>query len=119
MENDTREQRKARVIPDVVLYRYDGYERVNISEYLAVKETKCCYWVVPRWDIMDTPKQCYKNAGKSTAHVTKEAAMYSFRRRKLMQKQHLLRMLSRVEEALDHTDSTTSDKLPSNLFNGL
>lgn len=92
--------RRESIIPDLIFYRYDGYNNIKVAEFVAIKETSHCYWIVQKNFVNTKPKQIYKAAERRYACLTKELALNSFRIRKKWQIIHLERQLKNAKQAL-------------------
>jgi len=90
---------KIEILPDLIFYRYDGYNRITADEYVCVRETPCSYWIVPKFYISAKPRLIRKNAERSYAYPTKLEALVSFLHRKRWQIIHLERQLANAKQA--------------------
>lgn len=71
---------------DLIFYRYDGYDSYSLknpTEYIAVSETKCGYWIVYKHYTAGKKRWISKTSVKRFAYPTKKEALvnYIFRKR--------------------------------------
>jgi hypothetical protein len=84
-----------------VVYRYDGYEYLQVTEFKILKETPKGYWI--EIDDYTYPKMWIaKDARRSFAYTTIEAARISYRKRKVKHIEKLEAQLKKAKQGLKH-----------------
>jgi len=83
--------------------RWAAYEEVlKICEFIAMRETRCGHWVMPKdGSISDRMRFVLNGDGRRYAYPSLEAAVASFKIRKRRQIEHLERQLTSARTALD------------------
>ena len=109
-DNDERKSRKEAIKANgLIFYRYDGYENIDVTEYVCIRETPCSYWIVPKDYIEDKAKLIRKNSERSYAYLTKKDSLLSYKIRKKWQIIHLKRQLKNAEIGLELAEAGEVD----------
>lgn len=92
-----------------VVYRYDGYECLRVTEYKIIKETPKGYWI--EIDNFMYPKMWIaKDATRSFAYTSIEKARISYRKRKIKHIEKLESQLAKAKQGLEHAKAGLFDE---------
>jgi hypothetical protein len=93
-----------------VVYRYDGYDHLVVTEYPILRETPQGYWIKDDCNYPKEERFIRKDSRKSFAYIDIDDALYSYKMRKKKQIAILKSQLKNAETGLYHANKGWVDK---------